>query len=94
MNNPILQALTNAETTRAQTNPTQQDSMSNLKSMIGMLRGSQNPTQMLEGMAMANPQIQQAINYAKQNGGDARTAFYNLAAQKGVDPESILSQLR
>lgn len=39
-------------------------------------------------------QIGQAMNLIKQNGGDPKTAFYNLAKQKGVDPNDILKQLR
>ena len=39
-------------------------------------------------------QIRQAMDYVKNNGGDARTAFYKLAKQKGVDPESVLRSLR
>ncbi len=39
-------------------------------------------------------QIKQAMDYVRSNGGDARTAFYRLAQQKGVDPESVLRGLR
>ena len=39
-------------------------------------------------------QIRQAMEYVRSNGGDARTAFYKLAKQKGVDPESVLRSLR
>ena len=30
----------------------------------------------------------------KQSGGNAKTAFYNLAKKKGVDTESVLEQVR
>lgn len=39
-------------------------------------------------------QIRQAMEYVRNNGGDAKTAFYRLAQQKGVDPESVLRSLR
>ena len=39
-------------------------------------------------------QIKQAMDYVRANGGDARAAFYRLAKEKGVDPESILRGLR
>ena len=45
-------------------------------------------------MLANNPNFQNVVNYINQNGGDAKTAFYNLAAQKGVDPNTILSQLK
>ena len=38
--------------------------------------------------------IQQAMEYIKANGGDARSAFYKLAREKGVDPESVLRRFR
>ena len=45
-------------------------------------------------MAQSNPQLQQVMQYIQENGGDAKTAFYNLAKQKGVDPNDILNQVR
>ena len=41
-----------------------------------------------------HPQYQGIMEYINQNGGNAKSAFYNMAAQRGVDPNSILSQLR
>lgn len=38
-------------------------------------------------------QIRRAMDYVRENGGDARSAFYQLAREKGVDPESILRSL-
>ena len=29
-----------------------------------------------------------------QNGGDAKTLFYKMAQQKGVDPNTVLSQVK
>ena len=46
------------------------------------------------GNAGPMSQIRQAMDYVRANGGDARSAFYKLAQQKGVDPESILRGLR
>ena len=46
------------------------------------------------GNAGPMTQIRQAMDYVRANGGDARAAFYRLAQQKGVDPESILRGLR
>lgn len=41
-----------------------------------------------------NPQLIQILNEVKANGGDARGLFYRKAKEMGVDPESILKQLR
>lgn len=49
-----------------------------------------NPQAVLQSM----PQYQQAIQYINQNGGDPKTAFYNLAAQRGINPNDILNQIR
>ena len=65
-----------------------------IMSMINMIRNSNNPTAMVNNLAQSNPQMQQVMNLVKQNGGDAKKAFYSLAQQKGIDPNTILSMLR
>ena len=55
---------------------------------------AQNPQLMLNQMLMSNPQLQQAMELIKQNGGDPKTAFYNYAKQLGVDPETVLNSLQ
>lgn len=45
-------------------------------------------------MAETNPQMQQVMQIVRQNGGDAKAAFYNLARQRGVDPNVVLQQLQ
>ena len=81
----ILQMLGQSQTTM----PIQQ-----IRQMIGTIRNMKNPQAMLEQMMQSNPQIQQAMNYINQNGGNAKDAFYALARQKGVDPESVLKMFR
>ena len=55
---------------------------------------AQNPNMMMQSMAQNNPQLQQTINFINQNGGNAKDLFYKMAQQKGVDPNTILSQLK
>lgn len=62
--------------------------------MINLVRGSSNPNQAMQTLIQSNPNLQGVMTYIQQNGGDARTAFYNLAAQKGVDPNQILQSLQ
>lgn len=62
--------------------------------MLNMIRNSPNPDAAMQNMLLSNPQLQGVLNYINQNGGDAKTAFYNMAAQKGIDPNVILSQLK
>ena len=65
-----------------------------LKSMMGMIKGAQNPTAMMQQMLQSNPQYKQVIDYVNRNGGDPRKAFYQMAQEKGVNPNDILSMLK
>lgn len=62
--------------------------------MINQIRNSPNPNTAMQNLISTNPQVKSVMDYISQNGGDARSAFYNLAAQKGVDPNTILNQLK
>ena len=52
-----------------------------------------NPQAMISKMLQNNPNLKPIMDLVK-NGANPKDLFYNLARQKGVDPESILSQLR
>lgn len=62
--------------------------------ILNQIRNSPNPNAAMQNLVMTDPRFQNVINYINQNGGDAKSAFYNMAARKGVDPNSILNQLR
>ena len=62
--------------------------------MVGMVKASQNPQAAINQMAQSDPRMQQVMQVVNQNGGDAKTAFYNLAKQRGVDPNTIIKQLQ
>ena len=62
--------------------------------LINSIRTAQNPDSMLKQLAATNPQIQEVMHYVQDNGGNARQAFYNLAQQRGIDPQTILDQLK
>lgn len=66
----------------------------NLKSLYQAMKMSADPRSMLIQLMQKNPQVMQAVQFIQQSGGDPEKAFYTLAKQKGVDPESILSQFR
>lgn len=61
--------------------------------MLNSIRNSPNPQMALQSVIQANPAYQNVLNYINQNGGDARTAFYNLAQEKGIDPTQITQML-
>lgn len=62
--------------------------------ILKQVKTSSNPQQTMENILFNNPNFQQVMSFINQNGGDAKSAFYNLAAQKGVNPEDVLKQLR
>ena len=72
----------------------QNDNVQSLRQMANAVRNSQNPQMMLMQLAQSNPQMKQAIEYIGQNGGNAKEAFYALAKQKGVNPDTILNMFR
>ena len=58
---------------------------------------NQSMSQDMSGIPSAlrnNPKIGEVMNLIRESGGDARSAFFKLAKEKGVDPYSILSMLK
>lgn len=64
-----------------------------INSMMSMMRGIKDPRQFLMQYAKTNTNVREAINYLDRC-GDPKTAFYQMASAKGVDPEAILSMIR
>lgn len=60
-----------------------------LKGMIGMMRNMQNPQAMIEQMIRNNPNMMQAIQYIKDNGGNPKEACEKLAAERGLDLKDL-----
>ena len=73
--------------------PTQGNNLQYIQSVMNSVRQSPNPQIALQSLIQNNPGYQNVLNYINQNGGDPRTAFYNMAQQKGVDPSQILNIL-
>lgn len=67
--------------------------MNNVKNVYKMIKNAGNPQMMLNQMMGKNPQLKQAVNFVNQNGGNPQQAFYQLAKQKGINPEDILKEL-
>ena len=47
----------------------------------------------INSLLQSNPNLKQLVDVIKK-GGNAKQMFFNLAKQKGVDPNTILSQLK
>lgn len=84
MQNPMLQAL------RSQPS----NNLSQIKSMLNMVRSAGNPQAMLQTLIQNNPQMRQVMTLINQSGGDPKAAFYKLAQEKGIDPQQILDMLK
>ena len=80
MNNPILNTLN-------------QSNLNNARRIVDMMRSARDPNQFLHEMAKTNQNVKQVVDLVNRT-GDARSAFYQMAAAKGVDPEAILSMIR
>ena len=65
-----------------------------IRQMMQMVRSAGNPQAMIGQLMQNNPQMQQAMDLIKASGNDPKRAFYALAEQKGIDPNSILDQLK
>ena len=86
MSSPIFDFVQTPRSNNVNSNP--------ILNMMQQVKNSSNPQQTMQNLLQNNPNFQNVISYINQNGGDAKTAFYNMAAQKGIDPNSILNLLR
>ena len=59
-----------------------------------MLKMANNPQAMLQAMIQRNPQLRNVMNYINQHGGDPQQAFYDMAKEKGINPDEILKMLQ
>lgn len=62
--------------------------------MINILKNIKNPQQLIMNMANSNPQVANILKEVQANGGNAKDLFYRKAKEMGIDPNSILNNLR
>ena len=48
----------------------------------------------IQQLMQNNPNMKKAIDYVNENGGNPKDAFYKLAKERGIDPDSILNSLK
>ena len=65
-----------------------------IKQLMQTVQMSQNPQVAIQNLMQNNPGMKQAIDYVNANGGNPKDAFYKLAKERGVDPDSILNSLK
>lgn len=62
--------------------------------MLAMMRGGQNPQQVLYAMAQNNPQVRQVMQMMQgKSPAELRQMADNMAAQRGTTVEDIARQL-
>lgn len=66
-----------------------------IQQMMQLMQSGSNPASMMQYLMNTNPQVATIMNLVNTKyGGDPKAAFYDLAKQKGVDPNQILSMLK
>ena len=73
---------------------TPQKGISPIKRMMNTVKFASDPNQAVADMINSNPNALQIINMLKNSGKTPKELFYELAKQKGVDPNEILKQLQ
>ena len=63
------------------------------KAIMDIARNSKDPKAVLQNIARTNPRVREVMDIVNRT-GDPKTAFYQMASAKGVDPEAILSMIR
>ena len=66
---------------------------SNAFDIMNAMRSARNPRALLESYAKTNANVREVMEYVNKC-GDPKSAFYQMASAKGVDPEAILSLVR
>ena len=59
-----------------------------------MYKASNNPQAFIQQMMANNPKAADVMQLINKHGGDAKAAFYDLAKQKGINPEDFLRSLQ
>lgn len=65
-----------------------------LQQMINMVSRSNNPMQLMQTMAQSNPQLQSILNLIQTSQKSPKDLFFEMAQQRGVDPQQILRMLQ
>lgn len=65
-----------------------------IKQAMTKVQMAQNPQLVLNQLLSNNPQLSSAFDLIRANGGNLQSTFYNLAKQKGVNPQDVLNLLK
>lgn len=68
--------------------------LQSVKRMAGMLKGKNNPMQMLQMLGGQNPQLNQVMQMMNGSNMSPKQLFMNMAQQQGIDPNQIISMIK
>lgn len=87
--NPLAKMMGGASPMMGGINP---QAIQQAKQMMGAFKAVQNPNAALMQMAQQNPQVAAVMQMCQ--GKNPKDVFYDQCKKIGVDPESIISQLK
>ena len=65
-----------------------------MKQLATVFKNARNPQQLLMNMANQNPQVKQVMTMIQNSNKSPKDLFYEVAKQKGIDPNQILNLLQ
>lgn len=65
-----------------------------IKRQMRQIQSMSSPQAALNQLLLNNPQVSNALQFIKQNGGNPQIALQNLARQMGIDPNEIIKELQ
>ena len=68
--------------------------MGQINGMMQMVNAAQNPSAMLNQLAMRNPMLKEAMDIINQYGGDVNRALEAKANEYGISKQDILDMMR
>lgn len=66
----------------------------NVRQMASVMKSMRNPQAMLNQLSQNNPQVREVMTMLQNSGKSPKDMFYQVAQEKGIDPEEVLSMLR
>lgn len=61
---------------------------------MGMAQAMSNPQAAIQQMMQNDPRVKNVLDLVNQSGTDAKSLFYQVAQQRGVDPQPVLDAAR
>lgn len=70
-----------------------QSNLISARRIVDLMKSSRDPNRFLQEMAKTNSNVREVVEMVNKT-GDYKSAFYQMASAKGIDPEAILSMIK